>query len=64
MMQNKHYALIVCFELLAIEGRQKNWKDCFSQLGLPKDPIVKCHNTGNGIEVTSHFYDLQLTKII
>nr|KYP35020.1 Gamma-interferon-inducible lysosomal thiol reductase [Cajanus cajan] len=48
---NKHYALIYCFEFLAIEGRHKNWQDCFTELELPKEPILNCYNTGNGTEI-------------
>ncbi|KAG5022763.1 hypothetical protein JHK85_019105 [Glycine max] len=48
---NKHYALIYCFEFLAIEGRHKNWQDCFSQLDLPLEPILSCYNRGNGTEL-------------
>ncbi|KAG5092358.1 hypothetical protein AAZX31_18G186500 [Glycine max] len=48
---NKHYALIYCFEFLAIEGRHKNWQDCFSQLDLPEEPILSCYNRGNGTEL-------------
>ncbi|KAK7395072.1 hypothetical protein VNO78_15614 [Psophocarpus tetragonolobus] len=48
---NKHYALIYCFEFLVIQGRQKNWQDCFSQLDLPKEPVLNCYNTGTGTEI-------------
>ncbi|TKY65781.1 Gamma-interferon-inducible lysosomal thiol reductase [Spatholobus suberectus] len=48
---NKHYGLINCFEFLAIDGRHKNWEDCFSQLDLPKEPILNCYNRGNGTEI-------------
>ncbi|KAI4353427.1 hypothetical protein L6164_002379 [Bauhinia variegata] len=60
---NKHYALISCFEFLAIEARQKSWKICFKQLGLPEKPILDCYNNGNGTELgrkyiskTAQFY--------
>ncbi|KAG6697726.1 hypothetical protein I3842_09G215900 [Carya illinoinensis] len=45
---NKHYALIYCFEFLAIEGREKDWKSCFNSLGLPKKPVLDCYISGNG----------------
>ncbi|XP_061368256.1 gamma-interferon-responsive lysosomal thiol protein-like [Gastrolobium bilobum] len=48
---DKHYGLIVCFEFLAIDGRNKNWLDCLDQLGLPKEPILNCFNSGNGTEL-------------
>ncbi|KAK7339935.1 hypothetical protein VNO77_20622 [Canavalia gladiata] len=48
---NKSFGLISCFELLSIEGKHKNWQDCFNQLDLPKDPILNCYNGGNGTEI-------------
>ncbi|XP_054783777.1 gamma-interferon-responsive lysosomal thiol protein-like [Prosopis cineraria] len=48
---NKHYALIFCFELLALEGRHKKWQSCFNQLGLPKQPFLDCFNAGNGTQL-------------
>ncbi|RDX68810.1 Gamma-interferon-inducible lysosomal thiol reductase, partial [Mucuna pruriens] len=52
---NIHYGLINCFEYMAIDGRHKNWEDCFSQLGLPNEPILNCYNTGNGTEEYENF---------
>ncbi|MED6185037.1 hypothetical protein PIB30_053120 [Stylosanthes scabra] len=52
---DKTYALIQCFQLLAIEKRPKNWDECFSRLALPKDLIVNCHNTGNGTQEYENF---------
>ncbi|WVZ07124.1 hypothetical protein V8G54_020470 [Vigna mungo] len=48
---SKHYALIYCFEFLAIEGSNKNWKDCFGQLDLPEEPVLNCYTRANGTEV-------------
>ncbi|ESW12214.1 hypothetical protein PHAVU_008G094200 [Phaseolus vulgaris] len=48
---SKHYALIYCFEFLAIEGRHKNWQDCFSQLDLPEEPVLNCYIGGNATEI-------------
>ncbi|XVF55039.1 hypothetical protein PTKIN_Ptkin06aG0004500 [Pterospermum kingtungense] len=44
----KHYGLIYCIELLAIEGRQKEWENCFDSLGLPEKHILDCYNSGEG----------------
>ncbi|KAF7845282.1 gamma-interferon-responsive lysosomal thiol protein-like [Senna tora] len=52
---NKHYALIYCFEFLVIEGRYKQWQNCFNQLGLPLKPILDCFNRGNGTEDYANF---------
>ncbi|KAI4305410.1 hypothetical protein L6164_028778 [Bauhinia variegata] len=48
---NKYYALIFCFEFLAIEGRLKNLTNCFSQLGLPEKLTLDCYRRGNGTEL-------------
>ncbi|KAI9115888.1 hypothetical protein K1719_012818 [Acacia pycnantha] len=45
---NKQYALIYCFEFLALEGRHEKWQNCFNQLGLPEKPYLDCFNAGNG----------------
>ncbi|KAF5468682.1 hypothetical protein F2P56_012819 [Juglans regia] len=54
---NKHYALIYCFEFLAIEGRQKDWKSCFTTLGLPKKPVLDCYISGNGTKLVQKYAD-------
>ncbi|XP_041023833.1 gamma-interferon-responsive lysosomal thiol protein-like [Juglans microcarpa x Juglans regia] len=54
---NKHYALIYCFEFLAIEGRQKDWKSCFTSLGLPKKPVLDCYISGNGTKLVQKYAD-------
>ncbi|KAM6574145.1 hypothetical protein CsatA_022472 [Cannabis sativa] len=46
--QNKHFALIYCFEFLAIEGRHKEWGSCFTSLGLPPKLVLDCFNSLNG----------------
>jgi hypothetical protein len=50
-LQDKHYALIYCFEFLVIEGRHKDWQTCFDSLGLPKKPVLDCYISGNGTKV-------------
>ncbi|KAL5550758.1 hypothetical protein UlMin_000934 [Ulmus minor] len=45
---NKQFALIFCIEFLVIEGRYKNWRSCFTQLGLPPKSVLDCYNSGNG----------------
>ncbi|XP_012573033.1 gamma-interferon-responsive lysosomal thiol protein-like isoform X2 [Cicer arietinum] len=49
--QNIHYGLIFCFEFLAIDGKNKMWKNCFNQLGLPLVPFIDCFNSGNGTKL-------------
>ncbi|KAG5020108.1 hypothetical protein AAZX31_06G205300 [Glycine max] len=45
------YYLINCFEYLVIGGKSMEWVNCLSQLGLPKEPIMKCFNMGNGAQL-------------
>ncbi|XP_027336879.1 gamma-interferon-responsive lysosomal thiol protein-like isoform X2 [Abrus precatorius] len=45
------YAVIVCLEFMAIDGRFNRWNDCLNQLDLPKQPILNCLKRGNGIEL-------------
>ncbi|KAK7287223.1 hypothetical protein RIF29_00363 [Crotalaria pallida] len=52
---DKYYYLINCIEYLAIEGRQKNWKSCISQLGLPNERIMNCYNSGNATELAQKY---------
>lgn len=52
---DKSYALINCFEFLAIEGRHQNWKGCFIELGLPIQPILNCYNSGNATELAQKY---------
>ncbi|GAV73596.1 GILT domain-containing protein [Cephalotus follicularis] len=48
---NTHYGLIYCIELLAIEGRYKEWQSCFDSYGLPKKPVLDCSNSANGTKL-------------
>ncbi|KAJ4823515.1 hypothetical protein Tsubulata_017892, partial [Turnera subulata] len=50
---NKYYGFIYCIELLAIEGRyqDKDWQCCFDNLGLSAEPVLDCHNSGNGTKL-------------
>lgn len=52
MMQNKHFALIYCFEFLVIEGRYKDWRTCFSSLGLNQKLVLDCIGSVNGTKVS------------
>ncbi|PON94330.1 Gamma interferon inducible lysosomal thiol reductase GILT [Trema orientale] len=52
---NKHFALIYCFEFLAIEGRYKDWRSCFSSLGLPPKPVLDCFNSLNGTKLEQKY---------
>ncbi|GMY25585.1 gamma-interferon-responsive lysosomal thiol protein-like isoform X1 [Fagus crenata] len=52
---DKHYALIYCFEFLAIEGRHKNWQSCFNSLGLPNKPVLDCYISGNGTKLLQNY---------
>ncbi|KAK3227380.1 hypothetical protein Dsin_007242 [Dipteronia sinensis] len=45
---NMYLGLISCIEFLAVEGRQMDWKTCFSSLGLPLKPVMDCYNSING----------------
>ncbi|KAG5032439.1 hypothetical protein JHK85_016421 [Glycine max] len=49
------YYLINCFEYLVIGGKSMEWVNCLSQLGLPKEPIMKCFNMGNGAQDYANF---------
>lgn len=63
-LQKKHYGLIYCIELLAIEGRQKEWESCFDSLGLPEKHILDCFNSGKGTTVGFFFPVSSPTKMI
>ncbi|XP_023880451.2 gamma-interferon-responsive lysosomal thiol protein-like [Quercus suber] len=54
---NKHYAVIYCFQFLAIEGKHKEWKSCFDTLGLNKTSVLDCYISGNGTKLLQKYAD-------
>ncbi|KAK4582327.1 hypothetical protein RGQ29_025489 [Quercus rubra] len=66
---NKHYAVIYCFQFLAIEGKHKDWKSCFDTLGLNKTSVLDCYISGNGTKAMRYtafqcsFYKSMLMKL-
>ncbi|KAF3973939.1 hypothetical protein CMV_002674 [Castanea mollissima] len=56
--QNKHYAVIYCFQFLAIEGKHRDWKSCFDTLGLNKTSVLDCYISGNGSKHGPDEYNL------
>lgn len=52
---NKHFALIYCFEFLVIEGRYKDWRTCFSSLGLNQKPVLDCIGSVNGTKLEQSY---------
>ncbi|XP_028767531.1 gamma-interferon-responsive lysosomal thiol protein-like [Neltuma alba] len=59
---NIQYALIFCFEFLALEGKHKKWQSCFNQLGLPKQPFLHCFNAGYGTQL-GRLYVSQVARL-
>ncbi|KAM3737794.1 hypothetical protein ACB098_09G083600 [Castanea mollissima] len=54
---NKHYAVIYCFQFLAIEGKHRDWKSCFDTLGLNKTSVLDCYISGNGSKLLQKYAD-------
>ncbi|KOM58009.1 hypothetical protein LR48_Vigan11g104200 [Vigna angularis] len=46
-MQMQHFRFIECLERLSLEGRHRQWMNCFQMTGLGTSPI-DCYTSGNG----------------